>query len=142
MESDGSSPSATTADAGYLEPSTQLPAQGDSAAQRVIGTLDLNQGVQCKSLHDVAMRQMLTYMSQSKLFKRHGAGLKLPSEELIGHLPYQPQKPSRAYLSNVCTAKAAQRQVNETAHGIVLFPTSQSKVYSLLSWCCREWQLH
>lgn len=39
------------------------------------------------------------------------AGLKLPSEELIGRLPTQSSKMQRAYLSNVCTAQAAQRQV-------------------------------
>jgi hypothetical protein len=39
-------------------------------------------------------------------------GLKLPSEELIGHLPQQSSMLQRAYLSNVCTAKATQRQVS------------------------------
>ena len=41
------------------------------------------------------------------------AGLKLPSEELIGQQPSPCQKVDRAYMSNVCTAKAAQRQVKE-----------------------------
>ncbi|KAL0051343.1 hypothetical protein WJX82_005932 [Trebouxia sp. C0006] len=72
--------SSTTADAGYLEPSTVLPAQDSARSQQVVGTLDLNQG------------------------------LKLPSEELLGHLPKQSSGLQRAYLSNVCTAKALQRQ--------------------------------
>ncbi|DBA76696.1 TPA: hypothetical protein ACH3X2_008730 [Trebouxia sp. C0005] len=65
---------------GYLEPSTRLPAQDSATSQQVVGTLDLNQG------------------------------LKLPSEELIGHLPRQSSRLQRAYLSNVCSAKAFQRQ--------------------------------
>ena len=44
-------------------------------------------------------------------------GLKLPSEELLGHLPKQSSRLQRAYLSNVCTAKALQRQVS----GITIF---------------------
>ncbi|DBA81861.1 TPA: hypothetical protein ACH3X1_007580 [Trebouxia sp. C0004] len=79
VDSDESGPS-TTADAGYLEPSTRLPAHNSARSQQVVGTLDLNQG------------------------------LKLPSEELIGHLPKQCSRVQRAYLSNVCTAKAIQRQ--------------------------------
>ena len=46
MESNGSSPD-TKGGADYLEPSTILPAQGTAGPQQVIGTLDLNQGVQC-----------------------------------------------------------------------------------------------
>lgn len=57
-----------------------MPAQDSARSQQVVGTLDLNQG------------------------------LKLPSEELIGHLPKQSSRLQRAYLSNVCTATARQRQ--------------------------------
>lgn len=39
------------------------------------------------------------------------AGLKLPSEELVGRFPASRGARQRAYLSNVCTAQAAQRQV-------------------------------
>ena len=46
-------------------------------------------------------------------FQLQTAGLKLPSEELIGQQPSPCQKLDRAYMSNVCTAKAAQRQVQE-----------------------------
>ena len=46
-------------------------------------------------------------------FQLKSAGLKLPSEELIGQQPSPCQKMDRAYMSNVCTAKAAQRQVKE-----------------------------
>ena len=46
-------------------------------------------------------------------FQLQSAGLKLPSEELIGQQPSPCQKLDRAYMSNVCTAKAAQRQVHE-----------------------------
>lgn len=64
----------------HLEPATLLPANNSTTPERVVGTLDLN------------------------------LGLKLPSEELIGQQPHQCQKKQRAYLSNVCTAKAAQRK--------------------------------
>lgn len=63
-----------------MDPSTQLPGHEGAACKPVVGTLDLNQG------------------------------LKLPSEELTGRLPEQNAQVQRAYLSNVCTAKAAQRQ--------------------------------
>jgi len=42
--------SSTTADAGYLEPSTRLPVQDSARSQQVVGTLDLNQGVLCSLL--------------------------------------------------------------------------------------------
>jgi len=47
--------SSTTADAGYLEPSTVLPAQDSARSQQVVGTLDLNQGVLCSPHFDFDM---------------------------------------------------------------------------------------
>ncbi|KAL3152092.1 hypothetical protein ABBQ32_001198 [Trebouxia sp. C0010 RCD-2024] len=67
-------------DAGYLDSATLLASHGYAAPERVVGTLDLN------------------------------IGLKLPSEELMGQQPSPCQQLDRAYMSNVCTAKAAQRQ--------------------------------
>ena len=48
------------------------------------------------------------------------AGLKLPSELLTGKLPELNGQAQRAYLSNVCTAKAAQRQVSTATAGAAL----------------------
>lgn len=47
------------------------------------------------------------------LTSNYAVGLKLPSEELMGQQPSPCQQLDRAYMSNVCTAKAAQRQVQE-----------------------------
>lgn len=55
--------SSTTADAGYLEPSTRLPAQDSATSQQVVGTLDLNQGVLCSPL-DVDMTHHLWCWAQ------------------------------------------------------------------------------
>ncbi|GAX86392.1 hypothetical protein CEUSTIGMA_g13803.t1 [Chlamydomonas eustigma] len=66
-----------------MDLSTKLPANPDAGyycPQLVIGSLDLN------------------------------VGSVLPAEELIGKLPEVDAKTRRAYLSNVCVAKAAQRQ--------------------------------
>lgn len=66
-----------------MDLSTKLPADpaaGRSVAQLVVGSLDLN------------------------------IGAVLPAEELVGRLPAEDARTRRAYLSNVCVAKAARRQ--------------------------------
>ena len=56
--------SSTTADAGYLEPSTRLPAQDSARSQQVVGTLDLNQGVLCSPHVDFDMTRHLWYRDE------------------------------------------------------------------------------
>ena len=68
MESDNAGTKAST-DAGHLDASTLLPAQGDAAPERVVGTLDLNIGQQLTySAQSVALHAALSAMLNALLY--------------------------------------------------------------------------
>lgn len=88
----------------FCNSAARLPAswQGQQPSELVVGTLDLNQGA------------------------------KLPAEELVGRRPAEGDRVRlRAYLSNVCVAEAARRQVREAAAELQMalrgaFPTART----------------
>ena len=97
--------------AGNLDLSTQLPGDDNAASEQVVGTLDLNQGL----LHKPRSGCLSQYSISDEECSSAPvclAGLKLPSEELTGSLSEGCGQEQRAYLSNVCTAKAVQRQAS------------------------------